>query len=271
MRNLVATLSTLIAFIFSFAMSADASSTSTGAESMKRIEGSVWYRERMLLPPNAEVRVYLEDVSRMDESADVIATTRFVPQGGPPWNFTLEYDPAKLHEKGRYGLRVRVEADGRLMFISTEHIPAFDRDSGTPVKIMVSRVGGKRDDGEASPSRPDASLTGTYWKLLDLNGQPVSLGAGKKELHMVLTTEGNQVRGFSGCNQFRGTYEVSDNKLEFGQMASTMMACVEGMEQEQQFLKVISNTKRFSIRGESLTIYGAGDWLILRFEAVYLK
>lgn len=159
------------------------------------------------------------------------------------------------------------------MFINTEHIPAFDHAPGTPVKIMVSRVGGKRDGGDASPSRPDASLANTYWKLLDLNGQPVSLGAGKKELHMVLTAEGNQVRGFSGCNQFRGTYELSDDQLQFGQMASTMMACVEGMEmeQEQQFLKVISNTKRFSIRGESLTIYGAEDRLILRFEAVYLK
>jgi len=271
MRNLVAILSTLITVIFSLATSANTSSASTGSDSMKTIEGSVWYRERMLLPPNAEVRVYLEDVSRMDVPADVIATTRFVPQGVPPWNFTLEYDPAKLHEKGRYGLRARIELDGRLMFFNTEHISAFDREPGTPAKIMVSQVGGRRGDGETSSSKPDAGLTNTYWKIVELNGQPATLGAGKKELHMFLTTEGSQVRGFSGCNRFRGTYELSDDQLQFGQMASTMMASVEGMEQEQQFLKAISNTKRFSIKGESLMLYSIEDQLILSFEAVYLR
>ncbi len=107
--------------------------------------------------------------------------------------------------------------------------------------------------------------------MLDLNGQPASLGAGKKEMHMVLTAEGNQVRGFSGCNQFTGTYQLNDNKLQFAQMASTMMACVESMEQEQRFLKAVRNTKRFSIKGESLTLYSTEGQLSLRFEAVYLK
>ena len=107
---------------------------------MGTIEGSVWYRERMLLPPNAEVYVALEDVARMDTLADVIASTRFTPQGGPPWAFTLTYDPAKIHEKGRYALRARIALKNKLMFISTEHIPAFDRDSDTPIEIMVSRV-----------------------------------------------------------------------------------------------------------------------------------
>ncbi len=136
---------------------------------------------------------------------------------------------------------------------------------------MVSRVGGKRGGAEYSSDRPDASLTNTYWKLLELNGQPAAIGAGKKELHMVLTAEGNQVRGFSGCNQFTGTYQLNDNKLQFGQMASTMMACVESMEQEQRFLKAVRNTKRFSIKGESLTLYSTEGQLSLRFEAVYLK
>jgi putative lipoprotein len=81
---------------------------------MKTIEGSVWYRERMALPPNAEIRVSLEDVSRMDVPSEVIATTSFMPQGGTPWDFTLKYDPQRLHEKGRYVLRARIEANGRL-------------------------------------------------------------------------------------------------------------------------------------------------------------
>ena len=43
---------------------------------MKTIEGSVWYRERMALPPNAEIRIALENVARMDAPSEVIAIRR---------------------------------------------------------------------------------------------------------------------------------------------------------------------------------------------------
>ena len=107
---------------------------------MNTIEGTVWYRERMLLPPDAEVIITLEDVARMDVKSELIAETRLEPQGGPPWAFTLSYDPTKISDKGRYALRARIEADNTLMFTSTEHIPAFHGGSGQPIEILVSRV-----------------------------------------------------------------------------------------------------------------------------------
>ena len=110
---------------------------------MGTIEGTVWYRERLLLPPGAEVSITLEDIARMDVKSELIAETRFIPKGEPPWEFTLEYDSIKIHEKGRYALRARIQENNKLMFISTEHIPAFDRDSDGPVKILVFRVAGQ--------------------------------------------------------------------------------------------------------------------------------
>jgi putative lipoprotein len=237
---------------------------------MNKIEGNVWYRERMLLPPDSEVSIILEDVARMDVSAELIAVTRFKPQGGPPYSFTLAYDPAKIHEKGRYALRARIEANGRLIFTSTEHIPAFDRDPDKPVKILVSQVSSTKTKGNAPQSKPNASLTDTYWKLIELRGEPAALGAGERALHMVLNTEGSRVRGFSGCNTFTGTYKVEEDHYQFSQMASTGRACLHGLEQEQQFLSALKDATRFKISGDSLSLYGADGQLILRFEAVCL-
>ena len=107
---------------------------------MNTIEGMVWYRERMLLPPEAEVIITLEDVARMDVKSELIAETRLKPQGGPPFAFALSYNPTKINDQGRYALRARIEADNKLMFTSTEHIPAFHGDFGQPIEIMVSRV-----------------------------------------------------------------------------------------------------------------------------------
>jgi putative lipoprotein len=104
------------------------------------IEGSVWYRERMLLPPEAEVRITLEDISRMDVKSELIAETRFTPKGGPPFSFTLSYDPAKINDKSRYALRARILVDKQLMFTSTDHNPAFHDNADQPIEILVKRV-----------------------------------------------------------------------------------------------------------------------------------
>ena len=272
LRSRAATLPVLITLLAVFTVGIEnQSSANAGTVDMLTITGSVWYRERMMVPPDAEISVSLEDVSRMDVSAEVIATTGFAAQGGPPWDFSLEYNPRKLNDKGRYGLRVRIEVDGRLMFVTTEHIPAFEHDSNTPIKIMVTRAGRSHKSGESQSFKPDAGLANTYWKLIELDGQPVSPGANQRELHMVLTSEGNKVSGFSGCNRFMGGYEQSEGQLQFGQLASTMMACMENMEQEKHFLDALARAKRFNISSESLVMYSDEEQLILRFESVYLK
>jgi len=239
------------------------------AGGMKTIEGTIWYRERMALPPNAQIRVSLEDVARMDVPSEVIATTNFAPEGGTPWAFTLEYDPQRLHDKGRYVLRARIEANGRLLFINPDSIPAFGHHPGKPVKVLVSRVPGSRS-GEGAKV-PAASLTETYWKLIELDGQAAGLGTGGRELHMVLTGEGNLVHGFSGCNRFSGGYQGNGGKLTFTQLASTRMACIEGMDLEQRFLDALHRTSQFTIQGNSLALYSGDDQQTMRFMAVALR
>jgi len=238
-------------------------------EAMKSITGQVWYRERMLLPPFAEIKVYLEDVSKMDVAAEVVAMTTLSPEGGPPWKFVLEYDPARIDSRNRYALRARIEVDGRLLFINSSHIAAFTQPEGTPIDILVSHVGSGSLQAEATT--PNTSLVNTYWKPVELENQPVTLGAGEKELHMVLVSEGKGVRGYSGCNRFMGIFEQKGNQLTFGQMASTSRACAQGMEQEMAFLKALNTTQHYKIQGDTLWLYDDTDRLIVRFEAVYLQ
>lgn len=260
---------TIRLLVLSFCLTGPAHGESTNLSDRGIIEGSVWYRERMALPTNAEIHIFLEDVARMDVPSDVIATTSFTPQGGPPWAFSLAYDPGKLHDRGRYVLRVRIEADGRLLFINTESIPAFGRDSEMPLEILVSRVPESRRDVDNNV--PDVSLTDTYWKLTEIDGQPATLGAVGREVHMVLTSEGHQVHGFSGCNRFTGSYERDESQLRFRPLASTRMACLEGMDQEQRFLELLTKTMRFTINSDNLALYSGDEQLVFHFKAIALK
>jgi uncharacterized lipoprotein YbaY/heat shock protein HslJ/uncharacterized lipoprotein NlpE involved in copper resistance len=117
-----------------------------------------------------------------------------------------------------------------------------------------------------------ANLQDTYWKLVDLDGKKISIAPShKRQVRITLASEGSRIIGFSGCNQFTGTFKQTGNELKFSQMAGTMMACASPyMELESQVLKMLSATTSYRIKGEKLFLL-KDDQVIARFESLYLR
>jgi putative lipoprotein len=117
-----------------------------------------------------------------------------------------------------------------------------------------------------------AELKDTYWKLIELDGAKVVMApAQRREVRITLASAGSRLIGFSGCNQFVGAYVQDGTALRFTQMAGTQMACASPfMELESQVLKMLGATTGYRIEGEQLTLL-AGDQVLARFEAVYLR
>ncbi|HRE19125.1 MAG TPA: META domain-containing protein, partial [Rhodocyclaceae bacterium] len=82
----------------------------------------------------------------------------------------------------------------------------------------------------------ESTLRGTYWKLVRLGDSPVTAAAKQREAHLILANDVLRVSGSAGCNRVTGTFELDGDRLRFSQIAGTMMACPEGMEQEKRFL-----------------------------------
>lgn len=114
-----------------------------------------------------------------------------------------------------------------------------------------------------------ARLENTYWKLVRLGNAPVTVADTRREPHLRLVPEGMRVQGFGGCNRFFGGYELKGQNLRFNKMGMTRIACIDGMDQEQAFLKALEATVRWNILGEHLELYGSGGELLARFEANY--
>ena len=108
-----------------------------GEQVMAKIEGSVFYRERIALPPNAVVEIQLEDVSRADAMATVMATLTLNSENGPPYAFSIDYDPAQIDSRMTYALRASIRVDDQLMFTTMDYTNPF---SGNPVAVLVRRV-----------------------------------------------------------------------------------------------------------------------------------
>lgn len=218
----------------------------SAGETTASLHGNVWYRERILPPPGAEVVVTLEHAGPDGRGAAVLARTRLPAEGSPPYPFVLEYDPARLREDGEYLLRARIEAQGRALFTSRRRVPAFRAGAHAPVEILVARA----QDGPASPG---AALTGRLWELVALGETAATAGPDGRPPHLVLG-EAGLVHGDAGCNRFQGGYQEDGEALGFGPLAATMMACQQGMEQEQRFLRALESTRRYALEGDVLTL-----------------
>lgn len=106
------------------------------------LTGTVSYRQRIALPPNAVIEVTLADVSKMDVASTVIATQTIMMDGRQaPAAYELKYDPAVIQPQNSYAVSARILVDGRLRFISTQRYSALTRGAPlTGIDIVVQPV-----------------------------------------------------------------------------------------------------------------------------------
>ena len=117
----------------------------------------------------------------------------------------------------------------------------------------------------------DSPLRGTYWKLVRLNDAPVRVTEKQREPHLIFADDESRVSGSGGCNRVTGGFELDGDKLRLRRMAGTMMACVDGMEQEQRFLRSLEKVERYRISGSHLEMLDGAGAAIARFEAVHRR
>jgi uncharacterized lipoprotein YbaY/heat shock protein HslJ len=335
------------------------------------ISGTITYRERIALTPQAVVEISLQDVSLADAPAKIIANQKITNPGQVPIHFDMTYPPEDIDERKSYAIQARILEGEQLIFINDTHTPVLTRGAGNRVEMMLVRAqapansaagvpAGNSDSatertpgmdlegmfrymadaaifrdcrtgkefpvameshyidleraylkarqepgseimvrlrgrylerpamegnlkevkliidrvqeihpGESCEPGHHASLTDTYWKLLELDGEPVTTAEGMREAHVILASAESRAHGFAGCNNFFGGYQTEGETLSFSAMGATMMACPEGMDTERAFLGALGETTRFTISGQFLQLYANGH-LLARLEAVYL-
>ena len=80
--------------------------------------------------------------------------------------------------------------------------------------------------------------------------------------------DANRVSGFGGCNRFDSLYRAGGRTLFISDPASTLMACAQpSMDFETAYLALLGNSRFYTARGNSLTIFGQGGETLLVFDA----
>ena len=120
----------------------------------------------------------------------------------------------------------------------------------------------------SAPARPAPPLTGTTWKLKQLNGKTVTRTPPRQRDITIVFNDG-RVNGHSGCNQMMGAYGTNGSStLTFSQFAGTMMACEQAdMDLENQVLKSLGTVNGYRYDGQQLLLLKDGV-AVGRYEAV---
>jgi len=224
-----------------------------------RVSGTISYEETMYLTPEAEVEIKLLDTSLQDVKATEIAATKIANPGQVPISFSLDYDPALIKDGMSYSIRADIYDRNRRLFTTDTNHGVITRGNSNKVAMTLIPL-------RSNPiSKPDASLTETYWKVIAVYDQPLQPVEGQRETHIKFR---ESLGGYAGCNNFSGGYKVAGNKLTIGPLAVTLMACPQGMDTEQSFLQAIAEADRFDIIGDTMVLYRQ-DKIIMHLEAIY--
>jgi putative lipoprotein len=237
-------------------------SVSASAAIAQSIQGTAMYRERIALQPAAVFEAVLEDVTRADAPAETIARTRMASPGNPPIAFTIAYDPSKIAPDHRYAVRARILVDDKPLFVTDTTPPVITRGGPVSVSLMLRRVGTGQTSPATSGSRP---LEGTYWKAIELAGKSTPTQDPKREAH--LQFQGGRVSGSDGCNRLTGTYQLNGDRVAFGQIAGTQMACVNPGGTEGPFRDALKSATKLTVAGDRLELSDAAGTRLAVFAA----
>lgn len=222
------------------------------------VTGTVTYRERIALPPDAVVDVWITDIGP-GVVAQAILAEATVPAAGRqvPLPFEVRIDPARVQATRPYGLRAAIRAGGETWFATTAPVPVLTQGAPAEVTVMVTRAG----SGVAAGASP--SLVGTRWRLEDLAGAGVVANV-EATLEF---PEAGRVAGRGSCNRFFGTVTITGTAIRFGMLGATQMACPDPVgAQEIRYVAALAAAERFTLDGDRLQLFAGGSAAPLRFS-----
>jgi heat shock protein HslJ len=107
-----------------------------------------------------------------------------------------------------------------------------------------------------------SNLTANQWDLVSISGKVLDANAKSSGIPNMTFTSENVFKGFTGCNNFTGTYKLSNGKLSLDPGAITKMFCVDAPEIE--YLSAIGKTTGFKISGGELVLLN-GNTELMKF------
>jgi len=213
------------------------------------LRGTVSYRERIALPPRAILEVSIIDLAP-DAPESIFAVTQTRTRNQLPIPYRLRFDDTRIRRGHTYMLQARILVDGKVWFAT-----ATRHQIRGPIQpeVLVQRVA----------AQAEAPIPKGKWLAESIrNGGVID----NLQSTIEITADG-QVTGKGGCNGFGGKATVTGDKISFGPLVATQMACPPAiMDQETKFLGALNDARRWLVddqRGKLILFDAANKEILL--------
>jgi heat shock protein HslJ len=230
----------------------------TGGESVR---ATVTYEEPAALPPDAELEVWIADISGPTATRIAEGT---LPMRDRETVFALRYDDDRIVEDHTYVVKASLRSGAATLYTTDADTLVITRGHSDRASLVLRPVLQSPTESVAPGASPAGvpGLSGV-WRLESLAGTPAVAGVDATLEFLA----GDRVSGNGSCNRFTGTFKATDNRIAFGSLAGTRMACTSepASAQETAYLKALTDAERFVLDGSSLQIFSRGQASPLRF------
>lgn len=105
------------------------------------VSGTVAYRERLALPPDATVEVWIVEMSPGIGTMAIVAQTTVMAQGRQvPLPFALQVDPSRIEHRRPYGVKAVIRAGGQMLFANADPVPVLTLGHPSLLALTLTRV-----------------------------------------------------------------------------------------------------------------------------------
>jgi heat shock protein HslJ len=128
---------------------------------------------------------------------------------------------------------------------------------------LIAALAGCAAGSTTQTAAAPVPLWGSEWRLLELGGQ----AAMAQPAATLAFPQPGQAAGHGSCNRFFGTVEIDRDRIRFGPLAATKMACMGGAsQQEMRYLGALQKAQRYEVKDTTLLIHVEGMDQPLRFS-----
>lgn len=168
----------------------------------------------------------------------------------------------------------RAYADARKAANASVRVPLEERlaqrwrmeGAGTMLALVPDRFIKVRPGYRCSSPSTPVAMTDTEWILVRLGDQPIVAPDDRRVPTLRFLADG-KVAGYDSCNRLAGQYTQEGDKLAFGPLAATRMACPPWGDVERSFTQALGATAGARVLGQHLELLDANGRLLARFDA----
>lgn len=161
-------------------------------------------------------------------------------------------------------------------YMNTPH----ERDQPLLSSVLVKIVGAEKGQSElviehfnriypdtnCEGSKNRTSLTGTFWRLQDVDDLSATKPADEKQPYILLNSD-RTFRAYGSCNEMSGSYLVKGDLFLINRKPEIRLACPTGLGVENKLITAFEKTKSFRIVEDTLELLDGGGQILARFKA----